>query len=40
LPWQRLTRYLDYITLQMAQRILLHNDRDDGAVFSVVLIQN
>ena len=24
----------------MAQRILLHNDSDDGAVFSVVLIQN
>jgi len=25
--------------MQMAQRILLHSDADDGAVFSVVLIQ-
>jgi hypothetical protein len=37
---QRLKRYLDYITMQMAQRILLHSDTNDGAVFSVVLIQN
>jgi len=30
---QRLKRYLDYITMQMAQRILLHSDASDGAVF-------
>jgi hypothetical protein len=37
---QRLKRYLDYVSLQMAQRILLHSDKNsDGAVFSEVLIQ-